>query len=127
MLPMLSNVVRNFFGRAVTEGYPFQTREFEGYRGKLVNDIVSCIFCGACARVCPSRCIEVDAKGCSFSCDPNACVQCGICEEACPTGGLRLTVGHHRAPAYSKDEIFQQGVRKSKEEILALRKRKQEG
>jgi ech hydrogenase subunit F len=125
MLPMLSNVVRNLFGTPATEAYPFQKRELEGYRGKLANDIESCIFCGACARVCPSRCIVVDAKGCTFECDPNACVQCGVCEEACPTGGLTMTIGQHRAAAYVKEAILQQGERKSKEQIMALRKRKQ--
>nr|WP_027182880.1 4Fe-4S binding protein [Desulfovibrio inopinatus] len=82
---MTKNILRNISKKSATRLYPFEVREpFENYRGELINDIDSCIFCGMCSRVCPSQCITVDRKTGEWTCDPFACVYCGICVDACP-------------------------------------------
>lgn len=46
-----------------------------------------CCGCGACANICPKRCIsmEEDAEGFLYpSVTKSACVQCGLCEKVCP-------------------------------------------
>lgn len=82
MFEMTKNVLANILGKSCTRLYPFEKRElFDRVRGRL--DIVGeeCIFCGTCARKCPSQCIEVDVKARTWTCDPFACVYCAVCVE----------------------------------------------
>lgn len=48
----------------------------------------ACVFCGACAAVCPQGAHRVEGgrHEVSFS----ACTACGRCRDACPTGALSL-------------------------------------
>lgn len=46
-----------------------------------------CCGCGACAQVCPKRCIklEEDSQGFSYpSINIKSCINCGLCEKVCP-------------------------------------------
>jgi pyruvate formate lyase activating enzyme len=47
-----------------------------------------CIRCGACAAVCPTRCLTVRPDG--WTIDRARCDLCGRCVEACPTDALVL-------------------------------------
>lgn len=90
--PMVPTVVKNLISKKSTRPYPFVVREpFPDQRGELYCDIEQCIFCGTCARKCPSQCITVDKEQGLWICDPFACVYCGTCEEVCPTHCL-----HHK-------------------------------
>ena len=73
--------------------------------------------CGACAQVCPSKCIEVidDLE----SLPPrrmlvqhfDACIMCGQCERCCPTGqGIRMSTDWDTAGF--KPEDFEERVEK---------------
>lgn len=107
---MLSNVLRNISKKYATRLYPFQTRPaFEGFRGRLVNNIDDCIFCKSCQIKCPSQCITVDPKAGTWECDPFACVYCSVCVDVCPTKSLNM-VNVHRAPSHEKFAMFQQGT-----------------
>ena len=84
---------------------PFTTRfpdepiqPVEGFRGRPRFDEAHCIGCGACAQVCPPKCIDIidDVE----SSPPrrrlvqhlDACIWCGQCERYCPTHkGIRLS------------------------------------
>jgi ech hydrogenase subunit F len=86
MFEMTKNVLQNLMGKTSTRLYPFTKREpFAGFRGTLDINVEECIFCGTCAKKCPSQCIEVDVKGRTWTCDSFACVYCSVCVEACPT------------------------------------------
>ena len=59
---------------------------------KSIVDIASaglCISCGACAAVCPARCIQYRRSGGMFlpEVDEDACLHCGLCMDACPGRG----------------------------------------
>ncbi len=43
-----------------------------------------CIYCGLCAKVCPSDAITVDRADKSWTVDHDKCVQCGLCITKCP-------------------------------------------
>ena len=59
-MKLLPTVLANLFSRPATRDYPEYVREpFAHTRGELVNDISRCIFCGTCARKCPSQCLTV--------------------------------------------------------------------
>ncbi len=89
MLFMTPNVIKNLTRKSATRMYPTQVREpFADVRGELYNEIDQCIFCGTCARKCPSQCITVEKQTGLWKCDPFACIYCGICVDTCPTNCL---------------------------------------
>lgn len=52
-----------------------------------ITDKHNCCGCGACAQVCPMKCITMstDTEGFLYpSVDNNACINCGLCEKICP-------------------------------------------
>lgn len=96
-MKMLPTVLANLFSKPATRNYPFDVREpFEHARGELINDIERCIFCGTCARKCPSQCLTVTKEGTqgTWALDFFACVGCGVCVDACPTHCLSQKTTH---------------------------------
>ncbi|MGE4552232.1 MAG: 4Fe-4S binding protein [Desulfovibrionaceae bacterium] len=101
---MLPDLARALGDGPATRPYPANPRPpFPGARGDIDNHIPTCIFCGLCARRCPTQCIEVDRKAGVWSHDPFLCIYCGACVEVCPTGSLQqyeqrrpVTTARHR-------------------------------
>lgn len=57
---MLSDIVKSFFARPVTQIYPVVRYEApDRFRGKLIWNFEKCTGCGLCAKDCPSKAIEV--------------------------------------------------------------------
>ena len=59
-------------------------------RGHVENDIDACIFCGLCARRCPTHALGVSKDGRTWSIERFNCVQCNCCVEICPANSLRM-------------------------------------
>ncbi|OGR34305.1 MAG: hypothetical protein A2051_06245 [Desulfovibrionales bacterium GWA2_65_9] len=96
-MKMLPTVIANLFSKPATRNYPFFVREpFEHARGELINDIERCIFCGACARKCPSQCLTVtkDKTEGIWTLEFFACVGCGVCVDVCPVNCLSQKTTH---------------------------------
>jgi ech hydrogenase subunit F len=103
-------VVKNLLKKPATRNYPFVVREpFPNFRGELVMDIDKCIFCGMCARKCPSQCITVDKEKGTWSCDLHACISCGYCRDHCPTKCLTMK-DTHRKPLTERTAWVEQGT-----------------
>ena len=114
MLFMTPQILKNLFQKSATRHYPLEQREpFERARGELGLTVDACIFCGACARKCPSQCITVDKKTATWTLDPMACVCCGICVEACPKDCLQQEPAYRR-PTTEREQIALQGEIKRK-------------
>jgi hydrogenase-4 component H len=91
--------MRALFSPPFPKRFPDEPFEpVESFRGRPRFDESGCIGCGACAEVCPPKCIDVidDLE----SSPPkrrlvqhlDACIWCGQCERHCPTRqGIRLT------------------------------------
>lgn len=72
--------------------------------GALINDdafVAACIGCGACAEICPPRCIDFYSRAGGDKVntpyiDPElkSCILCGLCMEVCPTDALTITDRH---------------------------------
>jgi len=109
MFKMTPAVLRNFVGKPATRRYPASVRPpFEQARGLIQNDVAVCTFCGVCAAKCPSRCITVDKKTATWTCNPMACVYCGVCAESCPSGSL-IQKTEYRRPVREKEMMVLKG------------------
>ena len=96
---ILKQAVLAVFSPAFTTRFPAEPYEpQESFRGRPRYDVDGCIGCGACAQVCPPKCIDVidDLE----SSPPrrilvqhlDACILCGQCERYCPTQkGIRMS------------------------------------
>lgn len=96
---ILKQAVIAAFSPAYTTRFPAEPYEpQESFRGRPRFNADECTGCGACAQVCPPKCIEVidDLE----SMPPrrllvqhlDACIVCGQCERYCPTqAGIRMS------------------------------------
>lgn len=53
----------------------------------IIKDKKQCSGCGACAQICPKRCIvmQVDAEGFEYPvADSSVCANCNLCNKICP-------------------------------------------
>jgi len=73
------------------------------------NDL--CIICFQCERVCPSRCIHIEATGRAkdrvltrFDIEMDKCQYCGLCVEVCPTEAIVFTP-HYEGSTYNRDRL----------------------
>ena len=109
MMFMTPHILKNLFTKSATRLYPMEQRDpFERARGELAIAVEDCIFCGACARKCPSQCIIVDKADATWTLDPMACIGCGICVSACPKSCLQQEMAYRR-PTTVREELVLQG------------------
>jgi indolepyruvate ferredoxin oxidoreductase beta subunit len=60
-----------------------------------------CKGCDICVKVCPERCLALDAAGVVEITDPQACTGCHVCEWLCPDFAIRVRAGPYRAKEVS--------------------------
>ena len=96
---VLGQVVRAVLAPPYHARFPAEPLEpVEGFRGRPRFNEAGCIGCGACAEVCPPKCIDVidDLESASpkrrLVQHLDACIWCGQCERYCPTQqGIKLS------------------------------------
>ncbi|MHB0912473.1 MAG: NuoI/complex I 23 kDa subunit family protein [Armatimonadota bacterium] len=108
------------FRPKVTLQYPEVRWELPpGYRGLPTLPVDpetgqdKCIGCGACARVCPTQLITIEAHMNeekkrvvdSFCMNIGLCMFCGLCEEACPVAAIKMSDRYELA-SFSREELF---------------------
>ena len=104
-----SEMLGNLFKPPATSQYPFEPRKvYEADRGKVINNIDNCIFCGMCMRNCPSDAITVDRNARTWKINRFACVQCKESVTTCPKKCLTMDT-EYPAPATEKEEEVLQG------------------
>ena len=115
---ILKQAISAAFSPAFTTKFPAEPFEpQESFRGRPRYHADGCIGCGACAQVCPPKCIEVTDD---LESEPprrtlvqhfDACIMCGQCERYCPTGaGIRMSTDWDTAGFAPED--FEEGVEK---------------
>jgi len=97
---VLKQAIQAVFSPAYTTRFPAEPFEpQDSFRGRPRFNVDGCIGCGACAEVCPSKCIDVIDD---LEASPptrtlvqhlDACILCGQCERYCPTQkGIRMSL-----------------------------------
>ncbi len=115
---VLQQALRAVFSPPFTT--PFPNAPFEpvaSFRGRPRFDPDGCIGCGACAQVCPPKCIDVVDD---LTATPpmrrlvqhlDACTWCGQCERYCPTRqGIRMS-NEYDCAGFSPED-FEESVEK---------------
>ena len=71
-----------------------------------------CIICFQCERICPDRCIHIEAEGkgkervlTRFDIEMDKCCYCGYCVEVCPTEAI-VFVPHYEASTYDRARLL---------------------
>jgi len=78
-------VFKNLFSKPCTRLYPaFKRQPAEATRGKVEVDIEKCIFCGMCAKKCPTAAITVNRAEKKWEIERFGCLACGLCVISCP-------------------------------------------
>lgn len=91
LFSIFKDILGNLVKGPVTRNYPAVKRPpFPGERGKLVIEEEKCIFCGMCARKCPSNALKVTRKPKEWNFEQFRCILCGTCVEACPKKCLKM-------------------------------------
>ena len=82
---MTKTVIKNLLRGPATLMYPKKKRTFTPItRGRVENDINTCIFCGLCSRRCPTYAIAVAKDSKEWQIDRLKCCTCNLCVEICP-------------------------------------------
>ncbi|MDR5694508.1 MAG: NADH-quinone oxidoreductase subunit I [Armatimonadota bacterium] len=71
-----------------------------------------CIICFQCERICPDRCIHIEAEGkgkerylTRFDIEIDKCCYCGLCVEVCPTEAI-VFVPHYETSTYNRARLL---------------------
>ena len=96
----MSVTIKHFFSRPVTVQYPDEKLPIaEAFLGKHEIRQEKCIYCQACAKICPVDCLDLEAdrhpgkviEWKTFTVNYNHCMFCGLCVESCPTDAIVMT------------------------------------
>ena len=120
LLTGLGITFRYFFRKPVTVLYPRQRIPMKRFKGPI-SFVVSektgdhlCIACNACIKICPSRCMSLEAKKSAvdgkrvltdFKVNYMLCSLCSLCIEVCPTDALK-----HDDPRYDMVALTQEDM-----------------
>jgi NADH-quinone oxidoreductase chain I len=122
IIPLLKGLwltLTRFFSRPITIQYPEEKKtpppRWRGihYFRKDEKGKTTCVACGLCVAVCPSRCITLeigeDASGqrypLKYQIDELRCIFCGFCQEACPVNAIKLGLGFEYVK-YKRDDFI---------------------
>ena len=113
----MSITMRYAFKKPVTVIYPKERIPMKRFKGPIafVTDEKTkdhkCIACNACIKVCPSRCMSLEAKKSAvdakrvltdFKVNYMLCSLCSLCIDVCPTDALK-----HDDPNYDMVSLTQ--------------------
>jgi formate hydrogenlyase subunit 6/NADH:ubiquinone oxidoreductase subunit I len=103
-------------GTEVTRLYPEVIMDLPAnFRGVHELDATKCIGCGACARICTNKCIELvpfkygnptkNKKMLFPQIDYGRCMFCGLCVDECPVSCLKMGM-NFEISGWERDKII---------------------
>jgi NADH-quinone oxidoreductase subunit I len=110
---------KEMFRHKVTVKYPVErlpvSHRFHGLLALPVDPETgkdACIICFKCERICPDRCIHIEAEGkgkervlSRFDIEMDKCCYCGLCVEVCPTEAV-VFVPHYETSTYNRSRLL---------------------
>ena len=57
---------------------------------RISRDEESCMHCGMCTALCPSRALSLDRQSRLLLFDPDRCAVCGLCAKLCPVKAMNV-------------------------------------
>ena len=88
------HLLKRLLRRRETIRYPHGPLGLPGtYRGQVAVEIATCVGCGACQRICPTRAIQVERTeggGVRVVLFRDRCASCGLCAARCPRDAIRM-------------------------------------
>ncbi|MDR0983816.1 MAG: 4Fe-4S binding protein [Ruminococcus sp.] len=66
---------------------PYTVKEFKSFENTRHNptaDLDVCVYCGICAKRCPTDAISVSRSDQTWKLSELKCIRCGYCTESCP-------------------------------------------
>lgn len=100
---MTKTVSRNLATGPATLMHPQRERTYPLItRGRIENAIDRCIFCGLCARRCPTGALVVSKEDKAWEIDRLKCCICNLCVDVCPV--KCLSTDSHYAPSVTVKE-----------------------
>ncbi len=109
------HALSNLFHKPVTNNYPEVKNEFtERTRGNIQINIEDCIFCGMCAKKCPSDAITVDKATKTWSIERMGCVQCSYCAITCPKKCLTVDRNYTEPSNEKTVDTYQSKIEEAK-------------
>jgi NADH-quinone oxidoreductase chain I len=119
ILDSLALTLQYLFTPAITVQYPAEKRRMPLRalnRHVLTIDVetgkLKCTACDACAKICPTRCIELTGAGRGkerypeeFIIDHNLCMYCNLCVEVCPFDAITMWTGNYEFGAFTREGL----------------------
>lgn len=65
---------------------------------KIFRNEDTCIHCGLCTSMCPTRSLELDMSTRKVSFDVEKCSACGICTRVCPVNAMTVDLDDNEFP-----------------------------
>lgn len=91
---MAKTLMSSLFQKQATIQYPLAPKVSDPLvRGHVAITIEDCIFCGMCARKCPTGAITVTKAEKEWAIERFQCVQCSCCADVCPKKCLYMDSG----------------------------------
>ena len=108
LFSLAKTAIRSIFIKPATMKYPFGPKRayYANTRGRIVNNIEECIFCGICQKKCPTRALTVIKEEKTWKIDRMKCITCGSCVEHCPKKCLTMENIYSDPATEKKEEVY---------------------